>query len=134
MTSVEKIVTSSLLTACVSLSLAAAADAPLISRMTFDRTGQSLIHCACVAKTIGGAACRYKVVDGLSGKERPDWWQEVHHEAGNEVDLSMACWRKRNVDTHGAGLCCEPEMKNENYPDDAQLRALYRVGEVKPKP
>ena len=66
--------------------------------------GKVTISCLCIAAT---SLCQSKLFDSLAGKERFDWAQEGFTKKGQRYNLNEACYRKRNVDGRGEGLCCE---------------------------
>lgn len=92
-------------------------------------TGAALIHCHCVAATSG---CKSAFFWRLAGSPTHDWWQEVHLVEGKEVDLTAACYRKRDVEKLGHGLCC-PVDEKDGKPDEEMLKKFFGVSDVKPK-
>lgn len=68
---------------------------------TQDRKAE--LGCTCVLAT---SACEAKIFDDLADKPRQTWSQDIFLKAGVTVDLSSACWRKRDDDKGGKGLCC----------------------------
>jgi hypothetical protein len=71
--------------------------------VTFDRDGTAFIDCTCAAAT---SACASAVGDALGGKQRFKWTSTGSAKAGVSVDISELCWRRRNGDSEGQGLCC----------------------------
>jgi hypothetical protein len=76
------------------------------------------LSCQCVAG--GPEACVLKIWDAASGSQRMDWTQSIYLK-GDEtsLDLTMACYRKRNVIDGGNGLCCEAN-------GDAEIQRLFK--------
>jgi hypothetical protein len=92
-------------------------------------TGVALIHCYC---TLGTSGCGSDFFWRLAGSPVHDWWQEIHLVDGKEVDLASACFRKRDAEKLGGGLCCSVNEK-DGKPDDVMLRKFFGVSEVKQK-
>mgnify|MGYP007050458733 CR=1 FL=1 len=64
------------------------------------------LHCVCVT---GTSACPLKFFDELADKPRHEWNQDIFIASGRTLtqqELNQACWRKRDVDDRGGGLCC----------------------------
>jgi hypothetical protein len=83
--------------------LAAASFASAAANYTADADQKVEVSCACVLAT---SLCELKVFDQLSGAQRQTWTQSNFAKAGVPIDLSAACYRKRDADTGGQGLCC----------------------------
>lgn len=93
-------------------------------------TGVALVHCYCIAATSG---CSSNFFWRTAGSPVHDWWQEGHFIEGKETtDLAPACFRKRDVEKLGNGLCCSVDEK-DGKPDEAMLRKFFGVAEVKQK-
>jgi hypothetical protein len=76
---------------------------------TPDHTGTWNIECMCISPDGGVDVCsRLKTWDDAAGQPRHTWPQTVSRlgQANKEIDLSSACYRKRDVDGMGEGLCC----------------------------
>jgi len=72
--------------------------------------GDIRVECICLVPTATHLQCTgLKVLDQAAGHPRHTWPQTIHGQKGKAVDLSAACHRKRNVDTLGAGMCCDAE-------------------------
>jgi len=100
---------------------------PIRSPFTPPRDGQANAHCVCVAATTG---CSSKLLSSLIGDPDHDWWQTIHLTAGKDVDLGLACFRKRDVDGKGAGLCCELLLARDVEPDPADVNRLFGVVKI----
>ena len=64
------------------------------------------LHCQCVLAT---TSCNFKVFDEAAGKPRHEWYRDFTTNESKTYDnefLAKACWRKRDVDGQGDGLCC----------------------------
>jgi hypothetical protein len=62
---------------------------------------QAQVRCKCI---IAASACRSKVMNALSGQSGVmAWVQEIGLLSGKPVDVSLACWRKRDVEKAGQG-------------------------------
>ncbi len=105
---------------CVFFGSVAAADQ---HKITPETTETKLLACKCVSVESG---CT-KISDLSSGAVRIKWQQKIHLQAGKEVDLSEACWRKRDVDGMGNGLCCSVAPV-----DDAKTNLGFFWGELVP--
>ncbi len=79
--------------------------------VTFDVNGKRNIECLCVAATSG---CQLKVFDALAGSQRHTWVYEISTRKGATVDLTEICYRKRDVEKLGDGLCCEASDPGES--------------------
>jgi hypothetical protein len=79
-------------------------------------TGKARIACVCIVSTSG---CALKRFDEIAGKPRKTWIQEAHVIQGHEYDASLLCYRKRDVQGHGEGLCCEVNR------DERDLRFFF---------
>lgn len=81
----------------------------------FDQDGEATLSCKCLALTTA-ASC---VLPGLgdSTAETITWRQTAFVMSGVQLDLTELCYRKRNVDSHGNGLCCGSDRN-----DNADLR------------
>lgn len=101
---------------------------PMKSPFTPSQDGQAQAHCVCVAATTG---CLSMVLWKLEGKPSHDWWQTIHLTAGKEVDLGLACYRKRDVDDKGAGMCCVLPVAPDDEPDPADVNKLFGVIDIK---
>jgi hypothetical protein len=72
--------------------------------ITADKTGSIQITCACVVAT---SACASRILNAISGQSGiHSWTQPESLVQGHSFDLSLLCWRKRDVDDKGANLCC----------------------------
>jgi hypothetical protein len=71
--------------------------------VTLAKDGTAYIDCTCIAAT---SACVSSIGDALGGKERFKWTSTGAAKAGASVDISDLCWRRRNNDLEGQGLCC----------------------------
>lgn len=70
-------------------------------------TAQQRLSCLCIAATTG---CNFAVFDSAAGKPRKEWSQDfspVPGKAPSTTDLALACWRKRDANPGGEGLCCD---------------------------
>ena len=65
--------------------------------------GDVSLNCACV---VGYAGCEKKFWDTIQGSERHSWSYSIHVQAGHTYNLDELCYRKRDVDKMGDGLCC----------------------------
>ena len=107
--------------------LASAGDAPaakpgIVHKVKFARAGEARLHCACVTTRSG---CDTKLSQPLAVESVHQWRQTLQVEAGENVDVSAACWRKRDVPGHGDALCCSPVLNQNGDPVPAELRKLY---------
>lgn len=73
--------------------------------ITMDEDQKISVDCTCVLAVT--PLCEFKLVDKLSGSQRQSWTQTNFAKAGVAVDLNAACYRKRDADDGGQGLCCE---------------------------
>ncbi len=92
------------------------------SKFTSEKDGKAEVRCACVA---GKDGCTAQFFWKVSGAEQKTWWQDVFVQAGKEVDLSLACHRKRNVDKFGEGACCDDALTDE------EIHRLYGAIEIR---
>ena len=87
-------------------------DAFLVRKYTPQVTRDFRIRCVCRAN-FNGLTCEFNGWDKIAQKQRQTWVQFVSGIAGTEIDISAACYRKRNVEQGGGeGMCCE-EQNNE---------------------
>lgn len=107
--------------------LADADEREVFREKVFDKSGTLSVHCVCL---LGSTGCPSEFFAKLNGKQLQGWWQDVHVQAGVSVDLAGACYRKRAEDGKGAGLCCEPTLK-DGKPDEKQMRSWFGVTEWK---
>ena len=73
--------------------------------------GDIKIACTCILATAG---CQSKVLDALAGKQRVTWIQSASMKKSASYILGQLCYRKRNVDGLGGGLCCEGSNEAES--------------------
>jgi hypothetical protein len=98
------------------------APASVVSRKTFAKSGDAEITCLCI---LGSSGCSSDFFDKASGSQRVDWRQTVSVVAGKEVDLAAACYRKRDVNPGGKGLCCTPSMRKDGSPDPKEVERFF---------
>lgn len=68
--------------------------------------GKFSVKCSCV---LGTSLCHLKTFDEAAGKPRQEWIMDQYGKAGKEIDLNASCWRKRDAEKMGDGLCCTVE-------------------------
>lgn len=84
-----------------------------VSLVTAAKNGEILIECACVMPSGTALQCSgLRVFD--VGRPRHQWRQSVHGKKGTQVNLSEACYRKRDAEGMGSGLCCEASAREVN--------------------
>jgi hypothetical protein len=110
-----------LLVAVLCVVVAAQPKTKIISTYTFKKTGAAAVECGCVATADD---CSLKIFDALKGKQRHTWTMDVFGKEGEQTDVRLACYRKRDADKMGAGLCCNVAEK-EGKPDPKELEALF---------
>lgn len=103
--------------------LRAEEEKPVVREKAFEKDGVVSVRGVCLLGTTG---CQSKFFSTLAGNQRNDWWQDVHVKKDQPVDLAHACYRKRDDEKKGAGLCCEPALK-DGKPDDQQIRNWFGV-------
>ena len=86
--------------ALIALGVVARADTAYVAT----RDGDVSIQCMCIARSAG---CDRRFFDAASGGNRVSWSQPAHLLGGHSYNLDELCYRKRDVDGGGAGLCCE---------------------------
>ncbi len=70
-----------------------------------NRSGGGWIRCSCIA---AASACKSRILNQLSAQSGfITWRQQVGLQEGKSVDLSLACWRKRDTPQMGEGTCCQ---------------------------
>lgn len=72
------------------------------NEVTFDRSGELYVGCACVAATSG---CKSRLLAALAD-QKVTWTQVGSAREGATIDLTEWCFRRRDVAGHGEGLCC----------------------------
>jgi len=95
-----KLITLSL---CLCLSFISFANKPLLA------AEKILISCECIQTSPAGL-CSLNVFDKKAESPRYHWTNELYKPSNRNIshlDLAKSCYRKRNVDTHGAGMCCD---------------------------
>ncbi len=98
------------------------AAAGVVSRKTFEKSGDAEITCVCI---LGSSGCSKDFFDKASGSQRVDWKQTVSAVAGKEVDLAAACYRKRDTNPGGKGLCCAPSIRKDGSPDPKEVERFF---------
>src|ERR1700722_10392302 len=82
--------------------------------ITPTQDGPAQISCSCITAV---SACASRILNTISGQSgTTTWTQEASLNEGHPVDLSLACWRKRDVDKMGGGFCC----RNSGNEDDVR--------------
>jgi hypothetical protein len=66
--------------------------------------GDIEIGCVCAA---GFPGCETTLFDALNSKQRITWTQKASMLAGKTYNLDQLCYRKRDEDGMGGGLCCK---------------------------
>lgn len=74
------------------------------AEVTFDADGIRNVNCACIVATSG---CRSRILDAVSGSQRHEWVSSAYARKGASLDLTLYCYRKRDVAGGGEGLCCQ---------------------------
>lgn len=74
------------------------------TEVTFDTDGSRNVSCACIASTSG---CTSAVLRAVSGSHRHEWVSTANARKGAKLDLTLYCYRKRDVVGEGQGLCCK---------------------------
>jgi hypothetical protein len=108
-TELYKLSTKILVIATVGFLAQAATAGEWQSSFTPDHQGTWNIECMCIIPDGGVEVCsRLKTWDLAAGQPRHTWPQTVTGpgQTNKEIDLSSACYRKRDVDGMGGGLCC----------------------------
>jgi len=72
--------------------------------VTASSSGNAFISCVCVLATSG---CPLKRFDELAGSPRQSWVQPAAVLEGHTYDVSLLCYRQRDVQGRGEGLCCQ---------------------------
>jgi hypothetical protein len=85
-------------------------------------SGTYNVKCACVE---GKTGCSKKFLWKASGEGLQTWYQDAELMASRAEDISAACYRKRDVDGLGDGLCCTVSTKPGGTPDPAELHAFF---------
>jgi hypothetical protein len=80
-------------------------------QVTFQKDGKANVQCQCVLATTG---CQSKLFSSLAGKEIHSWHQEINVKKNMRLNLNEVCYRKRNVDKLGDGLCCTTQDETKN--------------------
>lgn len=86
---------------------------------TFTSAAAWSLDCQCVAVQ---GLCSFKLFDDAAGQPRITWTQEFFPPGGQSTahDRALACWRKRDVDGLGNGLCCS--LNNDESDADRYFR------------
>jgi hypothetical protein len=79
--------------------------------ITFEADGRRNITCACIAATSG---CASRFFHAASGSQRREWVSTANARRGRKLDLTMYCYRKRDVAGEGDGLCCLGSNESES--------------------
>lgn len=81
--------------------------APSVSHVYAGESTDADITCTCIAAT---SMCNFKLYDEAAGKPRITWAQKAYQNPAlpplSSKDLAEACWRKRDANPGGEGLCC----------------------------
>jgi hypothetical protein len=85
------------------------------------------LACKCILALSG--LCGH-VIGNIGGADIVTWMQDFYVPPGgvNPSMLKHACYRKRNADNHGNGLCCDQAMGAE----DEVIDKLFK-GELSPQ-
>jgi hypothetical protein len=86
--------------------LTAQAETPkpkIIATHTFTKDGTAAVQCVCVVASSG---CKSALYDALNESQRHTWGIDVFGKFGEVTDVRLSCYRKRDVDKLGNGLCC----------------------------
>ena len=89
----------------VFLSIVSTNNISLAEKYTPHEDGQIQVNCECFAE-VGQGICVIKLIDEASGKPRHSWVMTQFVRANKEINLNESCYRKRDVETMGAGICC----------------------------
>lgn len=81
------------------------------AEMTFDTDGSRNVSCACIVATSG---CTSRFLDAVSGSQRHEWVSTAYARKGGRLDLTLYCYRKRDVVGEGQGLCCQASNEAES--------------------
>jgi hypothetical protein len=79
--------------------------------------GDVRLKCICVLAKPG---CESKFFDAIQGSERISWIYTIHVRAAHSYNLNELCYRKRDVDSMGSGLCCS------SNDEAASIERLFR--------
>src|SRR5262245_35855366 len=90
-------------TAPILLYLGVAATGAWAKEVRFERSGKANIKCECVLATSG---CESKIFAALAGNQLHSWHYEISVKKDMRLNLNKVCYRKRDVEEQGAGLCC----------------------------
>lgn len=79
------------------------------------------LHCECVMAFIGCESKTFRaLVEHRAGEKLTyEWNQEFSKRKPTQEQLNLECWKKRNDNHYGDGLCCS--NKNDNDERDAQI-------------
>lgn len=99
----------------------------VIKSWNFRSSGKAKVHCGCVAAVSG---CSSQLMWSLQGSAKHSWWQDIHAQEDQSVDLSEACFRKRDVNKMGDGLCCQPDDRAGNH-DREQVAKWFGAWEIR---
>ncbi len=66
--------------------------------------GKIDLQCECITAVSG--FCNLKRFDDAAGKPRHSWVQSANLKKGTTYNLDKLCYGKRDVEGHGAGMCC----------------------------
>ena len=71
--------------------------------ITPDKDETISTFCECLEAFSG---CELELIASATGKPSHSWYQTNYLMKGVEADLNVACYRKRDSDGMGDGLCC----------------------------
>lgn len=92
----------------------AASDSGLIRSYTPQSDGKFDVECTCVTPTAGFEQCVVGIFDAAAGRPRTTWRQTVFGQAQKPIDLSSACYRKRDAAGGGGSACCEGQDESSS--------------------
>ncbi|WP_143079536.1 hypothetical protein [Nitrosospira sp. Nsp14] len=71
--------------------------------ITSEKNEKISVRCECLLSL---PLCELEVFASAAGKPLQTWYQDVTLTAGKITDLNAACYKNRDVDGMGDGLCC----------------------------
>lgn len=69
------------------------------------------IDCVCL---VGRSGCQSNILASQGGKDVKTWVTPAHLLAGHTYDLNQTCYRKRDVDGQGDGMCCVADNESDS--------------------
>ncbi len=83
--------------------------------VTFEDSGTLYVQCECL---VAFPACQSEILSQIAGKPKQTWTQTGTVKKDVTLDLTHWCFRRRELDGPGVGICC---TNGDEYEDNMSL-------------